>query len=106
MAELDVGMLSDRLGEDELEMALKKLRKHLGEPDIQLPRGDVTAAGTHTEGLDDNAVIELMDRLDAEELGCDFFVPLDFEGKVDVGVVQKAIKELDIDTSRPNPWLL
>jgi pyruvate dehydrogenase E1 component len=28
------------------------------------------------------------------------------EGEVEVGVVQKAIKELDIDTSRPNPWLL
>jgi pyruvate dehydrogenase E1 component len=28
------------------------------------------------------------------------------EGKVDVKLVRKAIKELDIDTSRPNPWLL
>lgn len=85
MAELDVGILVDRLGEDETERALRKLRKHMGEPGLELPRGDASVSGTLAEGLDDGAVTELMDRLDAEDLGCDFFVPVDFEGKVDLG---------------------
>ena len=85
MAELDVGILADRLGDDEVDRALRKLRKHLGEPGFELPRGDVSASGSHHEGLDDGAVSELMDRLDAEDLGADYFIPVDFEGKIDLG---------------------
>lgn len=83
MAELDVSNLADRLSEEELEVAMRKLRRHLGEPDFELPRGDGSVAGTHTDGLDDGALQELLDRLDAEDLGCDFFVPADFAGKVE-----------------------
>ncbi|MDY0004294.1 MAG: hypothetical protein RBU30_23540 [Polyangia bacterium] len=109
MAELDVGSLADRLGEDEIERALRKLRKHLGEPGFELPRGDASAAGTQHEGIDDVALSELMDRLDAEELGCDYFIPVDFAGKIELGdysmgslpalleLLEEMMDDLDID---------
>lgn len=109
MAELDVGILADRLGDEEVERALRKLRKHLGEPGFELPRGDTSASGSHHEGIDDGAVSELLDRLDAEELGCDYFIPVDFEGKIEMGdyslgslpalleVLEEMMDDLDID---------
>lgn len=109
MAELDVGLLADRLGEDEVERALRKVRKHLGEPGFELPMGDTSAASTQHDKLDDGAVSELLDRLDAEELGCDYFIPVDFEGKIDLGdyslgslpslleVLEEMMDDLDIE---------
>jgi hypothetical protein len=84
MATIEVGNLSDRLEGDEVEAVLGALRKHLDEPGLQLPSGDDSASGTIQGGLDDDVLDEFLDRLESEELRCEYFVPLEFDGKVEL----------------------
>jgi hypothetical protein len=84
MATIDVGTLSDRLESDEVSVVLQALRSHLDEPGLELPPGDETASGTIQGGLDDDVLDEFQDRLDSEELRCEIYVPLEFDGKVEL----------------------
>ncbi len=84
MASIDVGRLSVPLDEDALESVMEKLRAHLGEAGFELPTGDETASGTVENGLDDDVLDEFLDKLEPEELGCDYFVPVEFDGKLEL----------------------
>jgi hypothetical protein len=85
MAEIELGRLSDRLSEDELTLLFRRLKDHLGDPAYRLPEGDHSASGSVADGIDEELIMNFMDRLESSDLGCDHFVPADFEGKLDCG---------------------
>src|SRR5262249_52702411 len=75
MAEIEIGPLSDRLGDDQLDK--------LGAP--KLPAADESAAVTVASEVDGSALTEFMDRLEAHDVACEIYLPMDFEGRVEVG---------------------
>ena len=81
MAEIEIGPLTDRLGDDELAELAGKLDK-LGAPG--LPKEDETAGSAVTE-VDGSVLDEFMDRLEAADLACDIYLPIDFDGRIEVG---------------------
>jgi hypothetical protein len=82
MAEIEIGPLSDRLGDDEIAELAGKLDK-LGAP--RLPAEDDGAGATVAGDVDGSVLTELLDRLEAHDIACDIYLPIDFEGRVDVG---------------------
>lgn len=85
MAEIETGTLPDRLDDDEVALVLEKMRAHLGDAGITLPEGDVGAGGRAASDLDEVVLLELMDRLRISDLGCEYYVPVLFKGKIDCG---------------------
>jgi TATA-binding protein-associated factor Taf7 len=81
MADIEIGLLTDRLGDDELAELAGKLER-LGAP--ALTKEDDAAASTLT-AVDGSVLDEFLDRLEAHDLACEIYLPLDFEGRVEVG---------------------
>src|SRR5215467_13427354 len=81
MAEIEIGPLTDRLGDDELAELAGKLER-LGAP--RLPKEDESAASAVTE-VDGSVLNEFLDRLEAYDLACEIYLPIDFEGRVELG---------------------
>src|SRR5581483_675652 len=91
MADIEIAPLSDRLSDDEIAELAKQMEK-VGAG--QLPRSDESHAGPVVEGLDDDAVDELFDRLEAHDLAAEIYLPVEFEGTVEVGNVRVATAPL------------
>jgi len=81
MAEIEIGPLTDRLGDDELAELAAKLER-VGAP--RLPKEDEAAASAVTE-VDGSVLNEFLDRLEAYDLACEIYLPIDFEGRVEIG---------------------
>ncbi|HEX9104692.1 MAG TPA: hypothetical protein VF997_20920, partial [Polyangia bacterium] len=81
MAEIEIGPLTDRLTDDEIAELAAQLEK-VGAP--QLPRGDEGHQATLGDGMDDNALSEFMDRLEGHDIAADIYLPVEFEGIVEV----------------------
>lgn len=111
MASIDVARVTDRLGDDEVEALVAALREHLGEPDASLPNGDESAARVLLGGLDETVLDEFMDRLESNDLGCDLYIAVEFEGKIDVGdftvgslpTLMDALEEMQEDLDIEDP---
>jgi hypothetical protein len=82
MAEIEIGPLSDRLADDEIAELAGKLEK-LGAP--RLPADDDSAAASVATDVDGTILTEFMDRLEAHDIACEIYLPMDFEGRVEVG---------------------
>lgn len=81
MAEIEIGVLTDRLGDEELAELASKLER-VGAP--RLPKEDDAAVSTLT-AVDGSVLDEFLDRLEAHDLACEIYLPIDFEGRVEVG---------------------
>ncbi len=81
MAEIEIGPLDDRLTDEEIAELAAQLEK-VGAP--QLPRGDEGHQATLGDGMDDNALSEFMDRLEGHDIAADIYLPVEFEGIVEV----------------------
>jgi len=81
MAEIEIGPITDRLGDDELGELAGKLER-LGAP--RLPKEDENAANAVTT-VDGSILDEFLDRLEAYDLACEIYLPIDFEGRVELG---------------------
>jgi len=81
MAEIEIGPLSDHLSDEEISDLAGALEK-FGAP--RLPRSDETAGATIAEGVDGDLVTEFLDRLEAHEVACEIYLPVEFEGRVEV----------------------
>lgn len=97
MAEVEIAPLGDRLGDDEVRDLLARLKEH-GAP--ALPRGDESASKTVADGVDEDLVSEFLDRLEAFDVACDIYVPIEFDGTVEagdyrVGSLQSLLDALD-----------
>jgi len=81
MSAIELAPLSDRLDEEEM----KSLGRLLEQAGTKLPaQGDHT---THTfaKRLNEEAMTEFLDRLDAHDIAADIYLPLEFDGPLTVG---------------------
>jgi len=85
MADIAIQVLSERLSDEEVEELTAGLSQ-LGAP--ALPTAPDDTVITVVEGLDDDAVAEFLDRLDASDLACDIYLPMEFDGWVEVGEIR------------------
>lgn len=81
MAEIEIGPLTDRLTDEEIAELAAQLEK-VGAP--QLPHGDEAHQATLGDGVDDNALSEFMDRLEGHDIAADVYLPVEFEGILEV----------------------
>ena len=81
MAEIEIGPLADRLADDELAELKGKLTK-LG---VTSPSSEDDGGATTVASVDGDVLIEFLDRLDAEDMACDIYLPVDFDGRIEVG---------------------
>lgn len=81
MAEIEIMPLSDRLSDDEV-VELAAAMEELGAP--RIPKATDDAAVTVAEGLDDEALAEFLDQLDAHDLACEIYMPMEFDGRAEV----------------------
>jgi hypothetical protein len=81
MAEIEIGPLADRLTDDELKDLAAKLEK-LGVPKFE---ADQDSDATAVASVDGDVLVEFLDRLDGYDLACDIYLPLEFDGRVEVG---------------------
>jgi hypothetical protein len=105
MAEIELGPLSDRLSDDEIVELAKQMEK-LGAP--QLPRSDGEPS-VIADAIDDDALSEFLDRLDVHDLAAEIYLPIEFDGTVEVAglrvasasvlldVLEEVKDELDVD---------
>lgn len=82
MADIEIQALSERLSDDEMDELHARLEK-LGAP--RLPRPADDTPHTVAEGLNEDALAEFLDRLDAHDLACDIYLPLEFEDSFEIG---------------------
>jgi len=109
MAEIEVGTLPDRLDEDEVALVLEMMRARLGGDEVVLPVGDAGAGGPVASEIDEVVLAEFVDRLELSDLGCQYYVPVEFDGKLDCGdysvgsvytlvkVLEEMMDDLDIE---------
>lgn len=81
MAEIEIGPLTDRLTDEEIAELAAQLEK-VGAP--QLPHGDESHQATLGDGVDDNALSEFMDRLEGHDTAADIYLPVEFDGILEV----------------------
>jgi hypothetical protein len=80
MAEIEIGPLSNRLSEEEINELRGALEK-LGAP--ALPQSDESHARPVGD-VDDEVLTEFLDRLEAHDAACEVYLPMDFDGRVEV----------------------
>ncbi len=88
---------------------LKTLERQLSEAGVdQVPLGQDADADLE-EALTEEQLTDFMDRLEARDLACDLYLPVEFEGRIELGdtgvgsayalleVLEELREELDID---------
>jgi hypothetical protein len=81
MAHIEIGPLTDRLGDDEI-VELKTRMERLGAP--KLPEADDKEVATVGEDLDDDVLVEFLDRLDGHDVAAEIYLPVEFEGSIEI----------------------
>lgn len=81
MSAIELAPLSDRLDEDEV----KTLARLLDQAGAKLPSMDDHTTQTFAKRLNEEAMTEFIDRLDAHDIAADIYLPLEFEGPLSVG---------------------
>jgi hypothetical protein len=94
MAEIEIAQLTDRLGDDEI-VQLAGALEQLGAP--ALPKSDDGTAMSMGD-VDDDIMGEFMDRLDAHDMAAEIYLPMEFDGTVEVAGlrVASAVTLLDV----------
>ena len=86
MSAIELGPLSDRLDEDEIK-ALGRLLEQAG---AKLPTADDHVTQSFAKRLNEEAMTEFIDRLDAHDVAADIYLPIEFEGPLSVGELRVA----------------
>ena len=81
MSAIELAPLSDRLDEEEV----KSLGRLLAQAGAKLPAMDDHTTHTFAKRLNEEAMTEFLDRLDAHDVAADIYLPLEFEGPLTVG---------------------
>jgi hypothetical protein len=87
MPSVEIGLLSDRIDEDEFDELLEELEDRGMDP---LPEADESAGRPIATGIDEDAIAEFMDRLESHEVAAELFVPVGFEGQLESGGIRVA----------------
>jgi hypothetical protein len=81
MAHIDIGPLIERLSEDEIT-DLKNRLDRMGAPKLpEADEGEVSAG----DAIDDDVLTEFLDRLDGHDAAAEIYLPVEFEGAVEIG---------------------
>jgi hypothetical protein len=80
MAKFEVGPLSQFLDDAEIKALMKALKKVNIE---KVPESD-DAGGSVGDEIDDDVWADFLDRLEAEDVGADLYLPVEFDGVLDV----------------------
>jgi hypothetical protein len=94
MAELEIGPLTDRLSDEEITDLASEMEKLGASP---LPHADDTAATTVGGGLDDSVLGEFFDLLEVYDVAAEIYLPVEFEGSVEVAHLRVASAPLLLD---------
>jgi hypothetical protein len=81
MSEIELAPLSETLDEDEL----KTLHKLLEQAGARFSGSEDQTRHKIATRLDEDAMTEFLDRLEAHDIAADIFVPVEFEGRLHVG---------------------
>ncbi len=81
MANIEIGPLTDRLSDDEIADLTARMER-MGAP--KLPDGDDKEVASVGEGLDDDVLVEFLDRLDGHDVAAEIYLPVEFEGSIEV----------------------
>ena len=81
MSAIELAPLSDRLDEEEM----KSLGRLLEQAGAKLPAQDDHTTHTFAKRLNEEAMTEFLDRLDAHDVAADIYLPLEFDGPLTVG---------------------
>ena len=93
MSEIELGPLSDRLDDDEI----KTLHRLLDQAGAKFTNTDETTTQPIATRLDEDAMMEFMDRLNAHDLAADIYLPVEFEGRIPVGDYHVASAQALVD---------
>jgi hypothetical protein len=93
MAKIELGPLSQFLDDGEIKELMKALKK-VGVND--LPKSE-EAGGKVGDELDDDVWADFLDRLEAEDVGADLYVPVEFDGVVEVAGLKVASTQVLVD---------
>lgn len=81
MSEIELAPLSERLEEDEL----KSLHKVLEQAGARFNGSEDAPKHVIAKRLDEDAMTEFLDRLEAHDIAADIYLPVEFEGRLHVG---------------------
>jgi hypothetical protein len=81
MSAIELAPLSDRLDEEEM----KSLGRLLEQAGSKLPVMDDRTSQIFAKRLNEEAMTEFIDRLDAHDVAADIYLPVEFEGPLTVG---------------------
>ncbi len=81
MADIEIGALNERLSDEEIVELVNGLEE-LGAPRLPKAADDTTIP---VGDADDDALTEFLDRLEAHDAACDIYLPVEFEGRIEVG---------------------
>jgi hypothetical protein len=84
MAEIEIGPLGERLSDEEI-VELASGLENLGAP--RLPKASSDEA-VPVGDVEDDVLSEFLDRLEAHDAACEIYLPVEFEGRVEVGDVR------------------
>lgn len=85
MAVIEIQPLTERLSDEEIEELAEALET-VGAP--RLPRSGEGNQLTIAEGVDEDVLDELLDKLEEYDAACEIYLPAEFEGRVAVGDMQ------------------
>ena len=86
MAEIEIGQLADRLSDEEVAQLAGALEE-LGAP--TLPKADEGTAVSLGD-VDDDIMSEFLDRLEAHDVAAEIYLPVEFDGRVEVAGLRVA----------------
>lgn len=97
MAEIDIKPLDERFSDEEIAELAGAMEK-IGAP--QLPQAAEDSSASFGEGLDDDVVVEFLDRLEVHDMACELYLPVEFEGRIEavglrIGSSQALLEVLD-----------
>jgi len=93
MSEIELAPLSETLDDDEL----KTLQRLLEQAGAKFAGGEHETRHKIASRLDEDAMTEFLDRLEAHDLAADIYVPVEFEGRLHVGDYRVASAQLLVD---------
>lgn len=93
MSAIELAPLSERLDDDEL----KTLSKLLEQAGAKLPSYDDHPSQIIAKRLNEDAMTEFLDRLDAHDMAADIYLPLEFDGRLTVGDYRVASAQVLVD---------
>ncbi len=80
MAELRLIPLDEVLSKSQLRTLERQLQEH-GVDEVPMGEDEVE----FDEALSEDTLTDFMDRLDAHDLACDVYLPVEFEGRIKIG---------------------